>query len=619
MTAHAAQVPLALLAAEKAEQLATSDAFIRSAGPSNAERLQLRACATQQALNNPSGFGLVSAIGNLVLDCITLPDRVAVEETSNAGDDGQHQAWMFGPGIAEAIAAGLAALSSLAGTPCDSQDFDNSDSELQRALEVVGAELDQLAPQLFGSLCRSEGQTSVCYTPDSDEQRLEVALRSICAWALIAVGRSLGYDRLSASVLWEWSSADALWVLVLAKGALLLQPAAGDPLSDPPDLREMRGAVLNAVLGLASPDVAFADATSGNDVSIALRTSHLCIHRAQLAVCFAESNLFELLAREMLNAELSLQIRLLELLVALTQPECMAEDPTWSDESYDTLCSLQSVREASSELVTTLSSASCAQAIVELVLSVGAQAGAVPSVLRTYASFAFAAPSIMVSCVGHLVRFCLTSCSNSGLAIPFATLCVLVSNARIRPASKDKDDGGLWHSLVHSSLDERLGAIEHLKCWDLPARRAMLIQWLALLSLTAIPSNPPQEAEPPPPEEDHSPVAASPAPAAQPNCAAPSDVRTLLRDAPADLRCAMDGRLLVDPVRSPAGHVFERATLAAALRENGGRCPLTGTPLALEACPRDGDLRMRSLRWVRECRASRPAAARRRGGAGAAA
>ena len=90
--------------------------------------------------------------------------------------------------------------------------------------------------------------------------------------------------------------------------------------------------------------------------------------------------------------------------------------------------------------------------------------------------------------------------------------------------------------------------------------------------------------------------------------------------------CALDGLLLTDPVISPHGHVFDHASLAAALAQklgcsqlelnsstfgflptagmnllsmadlrNGGLCPFTGNPLRVDMCIPDADLRSPSL------------------------
>lgn len=80
----------------------------------------------------------------------------------------------------------------------------------------------------------------------------------------------------------------------------------------------------------------------------------------------------------------------------------------------------------------------------------------------------------------------------------------------------------------------------------------------------------------------------------------------LLLSAPPEFCCALDGKLLIDPVTSPHGYTFERSVLEKALAASGQRCPLTGEPLVLEDCQRAVQLRLRILRWVRESRPCRP-------------
>ena len=46
------------------------------------------------------------------------------------------------------------------------------------------------------------------------------------------------------------------------------------------------------------------------------------------------------------------------------------------------------------------------------------------------------------------------------------------------------------------------------------------------------------------------------------------DHKNQLQDAPADLCCQLDGRLLTDPVRTPSGHAFERSALAEAISQH---------------------------------------------------
>merc|ERR1740121_2342594 len=86
---------------------------------------------------------------------------------------------------------------------------------------------------------------------------------------------------------------------------------------------------------------------------------------------------------------------------------------------------------------------------------------------------------------------------------------------------------------------------------------------------------------------------------ATPAAPSPGGLRDVVMNAPPGLRCAIDGKLLCDPVVSPAGLAFERATLARWLQAHPGCCPVTGQPLAMEDCQRSAELRRRVTEWVR--------------------
>merc|ERR1712072_1285349 len=51
-------------------------------------------------------------------------------------------------------------------------------------------------------------------------------------------------------------------------------------------------------------------------------------------------------------------------------------------------------------------------------------------------------------------------------------------------------------------------------------------------------------------------------------------LRELLDCVPPEFCCALDGKLLVDPIRAPSGYVFERSVLQRALLDSGGLCPI---------------------------------------------
>ncbi|KAF4700559.1 hypothetical protein FOZ63_012853, partial [Perkinsus olseni] len=57
-----------------------------------------------------------------------------------------------------------------------------------------------------------------------------------------------------------------------------------------------------------------------------------------------------------------------------------------------------------------------------------------------------------------------------------------------------------------------------------------------------------------------------------------------LVNAPAELKCALDGKIMTNPVRSPYGHVFEKKTLEKWFNSCGEVCPITEKPLNIDDC-----------------------------------
>merc|ERR1712217_949444 len=69
--------------------------------------------------------------------------------------------------------------------------------------------------------------------------------------------------------------------------------------------------------------------------------------------------------------------------------------------------------------------------------------------------------------------------------------------------------------------------------------------------------------------------------------------------APEELRCAIDGRVLGAPIRSPYGHVFERSTLEEWVGMCGSVCPVTNQPLRIEDCTVDHETERKVVEWAR--------------------
>eukprot|EP00756_Hemistasia_phaeocysticola_P024398 Hpha_TRINITY_DN15948_c2_g3::TRINITY_DN15948_c2_g3_i2::g.71103::m.71103 len=67
--------------------------------------------------------------------------------------------------------------------------------------------------------------------------------------------------------------------------------------------------------------------------------------------------------------------------------------------------------------------------------------------------------------------------------------------------------------------------------------------------------------------------------------------------APSRFRCALNGHLMKDPVRSPHGHVFERETILKWLDSAGSTCPITGKSLMKSDLEDDMGLRADIASW----------------------
>mmetsp|Transcript_40165 Transcript_40165/g.63763 ORF Transcript_40165/g.63763 Transcript_40165/m.63763 type:complete len:734 (-) Transcript_40165:217-2418(-) len=62
-------------------------------------------------------------------------------------------------------------------------------------------------------------------------------------------------------------------------------------------------------------------------------------------------------------------------------------------------------------------------------------------------------------------------------------------------------------------------------------------------------------------------------------------------ECPDEMRCAIDGKVCIDPVRSPYGHLFEKKTLDKWMQNCGSVCPVTSKPLRAEECAPDHEMK----------------------------
>jgi hypothetical protein len=70
-------------------------------------------------------------------------------------------------------------------------------------------------------------------------------------------------------------------------------------------------------------------------------------------------------------------------------------------------------------------------------------------------------------------------------------------------------------------------------------------------------------------------------------------------ECPEDMRCAIDGKVCINPVRSPYGHLFEKKTLERWFANCGSVCPVSNRPLRLEDCQPDSEMKKRIVRFLK--------------------
>jgi hypothetical protein len=564
------------------------------------------------------------AVAEFARECITLPERVLSAEQN--GVDDVEVDWTFGPAVAQTVATGLAAVAGLMEPQLLQERGTIGQSQVVELLMDLSQQIDCLAPYLFSGLCRAEVHRQ--WEDDASDASLQAALQSICAWALVAVGRIMGYEKLSADVLWDWGAKDALWVLVLAKGALALDGRIDNvarglgysadaasalegsdmwALAVPPDLAEMQLAVAKAVLGLASPTLAFGSEMDQSEdsggVAITQRAAQLAWHRAQLAMTIAESQLLGPLIAACSGLTSAERPKIATFLALVLQPE-LGDEPEWADSSFGSEV-FDSAREATTMLRLQLTWS--AGELWALLASVAA-AGPMPrTFLKDCAYLAFATLSDEPRSLANVLRILRHGvASPDNTASTVAALCMLAANSRIAPAGTSLEDGGLSQLLQQLDLDQRIEALGYLKAWRGATRRSNVLMWLYLLvadsndqkathiEAEAIHFHEPAAVQPPSKPSAPTRIAGAPT----------SGMRDLLNEAPSELRCALDGRLVTDPVRAPSGLIFERAVLARALMQSHGVCPITGQPIKLEDCPRDADIRRQAVDWIRVRRAA---------------
>jgi len=76
----------------------------------------------------------------------------------------------------------------------------------------------------------------------------------------------------------------------------------------------------------------------------------------------------------------------------------------------------------------------------------------------------------------------------------------------------------------------------------------------------------------------------------------PKSGKRVSHGVPEEFACAINGHLMKDPVVTPRGNRFERATILLWLKSQGSVCPITGQPLTVEDVKPDKELKTRIMR-----------------------
>lgn len=526
-------------------------------------------------------------------------------------------------------------------------------SKALQMLEEVSDHLDYLAVTIFGSLFREQRAKEEGY-PDVDQTSTQCqALQGVAVWTLTVLARAVGYDCFNGIVLWEWASGDPFCILVLTKGLLsfgLSSASAQDIWLQaglngaimPEDIAALQDVVFDAVLQLAAPDIVFQQGGEmSNNVGIADRNESLSLHRALLAVAIADTGFVDVIVsclessltsdRTPRNAPRPLAV--VAFLAALVQRPVESLPPSLGG-FVDALAYQLSLRAELWPLLLRSFDAVVVSARSDL------RGAYIRSLIKDLAILAYAIPPEPNTC-WEFFRICLSEQSSNisvdvrSSAKTLASLVVFAANSSFQPGN-DHLAGTLLTGIADGKRAEVASALGN---WRAPVRAEHLAPWTTLLGSTEL-----QEALASDDDDDFFEVSrrearaaaharmlsGPPAPKPPPASSAPSDLPSLaasqlppverspalakagLRDlmcsVPAEIACGVDGRLVVDPVRSPYGQVFERSVLQRALVASGGMCPITRQPLSMDQCPRDAATRKQALAWVRANRERQPQA-----------
>jgi len=541
---------------------------------------EARMCFKNAALLDQSSASTIDC-RCLTANCLCDLSAVCVGLAANADED---------IGIADATTAITASSVAAVAQGLFQHVCDGVDSNLLlQLLERFSVDLDICAPRIFSGMCRLDAELLLSH----QEERVQSALQGICAWSLAALGYVVGFESLSSRVFMEYALGDSVWALILAKGLLSMSASHTKScvVAAPANLPELQYTVLRAVLGLASPDIAFVTVGSEDDADIVTRNIQLVRHRTEVAQALLNSNFLKVLAAAVARSGPALGPSLVSFLVNLLQPE-LVHTPDWVTMSDAATAALQEARQITLKLEAYLPQYSIIiwYALAEVPKAFGGKlpAGFVQD--SAYLAYFCKPPERTLICC--FLENCLSSTSAGCIAADDASvlgaLCILAANSMLDPAGTP-----LFQALHGLNVYGQELVFDRWGSWRAPVRQEFLSKWASVII------NQPQSVVkvakfPPPPQVETQQTA----PNSQ-QVRRGAFLRDLVQEAPVEFLCAWDGQLMMDPIRSPHGHVFDRVSLANALSAGEGCCPITKQPTCLAECKRLPELRRRIAQWVR--------------------
>ncbi|CAJ1437665.1 unnamed protein product [Effrenium voratum] len=518
----------------------------------------------------------IPALCGLAVECINVVERAELSTV-----------------LARLVTAGCEVLAALLLPWAEADGEACSFDWVRETLEDLSDQIDFLALEVYCGLGRLESkflesdELPVVLDPVEDDFGAywgsiehRQALQELSAWLLCVIFRALGYSSVTGRALMEFVNHDLLCLCSLMRGLLA---ARFDDSSLPHDTVAIQGVALAVLCGLTAPELAF-PCSDGSEGDIHEQNRALNFYMEVLAAAMVETGIMESAVDSALSRCCRLPkegaatgARLLQMLAALLVQ-------VTPDEEKSPVAKLR--RDVFR----------IADKLGRLLEAVSLQGFDSPANLRDIVGSCACLAAVLVEQSGLP-----EGCSDDHFTLSCRLLVTTCSDALDLGCSEAGDRAGVVAAL--GALASNVGDLEYvtprlvehigrLPPEDVARARVRLTRHdrhrlvmtsagenlLALFGTTPVPAPPKMDAVPAPPSKP--------------------GLRDIVQNAPKDLRCAIDQKLLCDPVVSPGGVVFERTNLARWLQKNG-TCPVTGNPLSLDDCIRSPELRRKVTDWVR--------------------